>query len=453
MLSTDSHHTLPYPVDPTQLFRRLRRLPWAMWLDSGCDSEGSNRYDIMVADPVCTLETRHGVTAVRPRNGEPYTSGANPLEVLRAVMAEYGGGRAGPPPFAGGAVGYFSYELGRRLEGLPGRASPEPEMAVGIYPWALVLDRERRRLSVCGDPGDTDPVAFCRGFEAETAGVWRARAAPEAAMDAAAYAESFAAVQRYIQDGDCYQVNLANRFRAPFEGDPLDAYAWLRRRAGGPFSAFLDVPGVSVLSVSPERFLRLNGGRVETRPIKGTRPRRRDPAADAHEREALLASAKDRAENVMIVDLLRNDLGKVCRPGSVHVPSLCALESYSTVHHLVSQVVGELREDCGPLDLLGACLPGGSITGAPKHRAMQIIDELEPAPRGVYCGAIGYVGFDGGLDLNIAIRTATCAAGSMDYWAGGGLVADSLCEAEYEETRDKARAFLDLFGVVEGSAG
>lgn len=423
-----------------------------MWLDSGCEPEGNSRYDIMVADPVCTLETRAGETLVRERDGRVEARRDNPLAVLREALARHHRVEVCAPPFGGGAVGYFSYELGRRLEGLPGRPCDEPEMAVGIYTWALILDRHARRATISGLTPAAEVIELLSGFDdGPAAPQLRPSAdASVAAMDAQAYGRAFAAVQRYIHDGDCYQVNLANRLRVPFDGDPLEAYAWLRRRAGGPYSAFLDVPGICVLSLSPERFLRLEDGQVETRPIKGTRPRLTDPVADRREGEALLSSAKDRAENVMIVDLLRNDLGKVCRPGTVHVPRLCSLESYSTVHHLVSQVVGRLRPECGPLDLLAACLPGGSITGAPKHRAMEIIDELEAAARGVYCGAIGYVGFDDSLDLNIAIRTATCMDGRMDYWSGGGLVADSECAAELEETRHKARAFLDLFAGAGG---
>jgi para-aminobenzoate synthetase component 1 len=399
-----------------------------------------------VASPVCTLLTVDGDTRVQPADAPGWSTGGDPLTVLREMLDRYA---AGPHqgPFSGGAVGYYGYQLGRRFEGLAHRPSREPQMAVGIYRWALLVDRHRHSAWVCGadiDEGLARELALLCASPGPVRGDFRVTGVCDDALDYQAYRKAFGAVQRYIHEGDCYQVNLANRLRARYEGDPLLAYRWLRERAGGPFSAYLDLPHTQVLSLSPERFLRVESGRVETRPIKGTRPRRRSAARDERERLSLLASDKDRAENVMIVDLLRNDLGKVCRPGTVRVPRLCELESYSTVHHLVSRVVGELRPDCAPEDLLRACLPGGSITGAPKHRAMQIIDELEAEPRGVYCGSIGYIGFDGCTDLNIAIRTATCVDGVMDYWAGGGLVADSRCRAEYEETRDKARAFLQL---------
>jgi para-aminobenzoate synthetase component I len=259
-----------------------------------------------------------------------------------------------------------------------------------------------------------------------------------------AYARAFRRIRGYIHDGDCYQVNLAQRFSATATGDPWLAYQRLRIINPAPFSAYLNTPYAQILSASPERFLRIERGRVETRPIKGTRPRAGHPRLDAGLVEELRLSDKDRAENLMIVDLLRNDLSKNCALGSVKVPRLFEVESFATVHHLVSTVSGELRAGRDALDLLRGCFPGGSITGAPKLRAMQIIEELEPHRRGVYCGAIGYIGFDGNMDLNIAIRTLICSRGTIRCWAGGGIVADSRLEDEYQETFDKAAAMLKL---------
>jgi para-aminobenzoate synthetase component 1 len=258
------------------------------------------------------------------------------------------------------------------------------------------------------------------------------------------YARAFERVQAYIRAGDCYQVNLAQRFAAPAEGDPWTSYCRLRQLNPAPFSAYLQTPFGQVLSSSPERFLALRDRRVETRPIKGTRPRSPDPQADAELQRALAESPKDRAENLMIVDLLRNDLGRVCRPGSIEVPTLFAIETYASVHHLVSTVRGALRAGEDAASLLRACFPGGSITGAPKIRAMEIIEELEPHRRGVYCGAIGYLGFDGAMDTNIAIRTLVNSAGQVRFWSGGGLVHDSDLEQEYRETFDKAERLIQL---------
>jgi para-aminobenzoate synthetase component 1 len=258
------------------------------------------------------------------------------------------------------------------------------------------------------------------------------------------YLAALSRIEHYLREGDCYQVNFAQRFSAPAEGDPWHAYRVLRRLNGAPFGAYLQLPWCQVLCSSPERFLQVRGGRVETRPIKGTCPRGKDPVEDLLLADMLRNSAKDRAENVMIVDLLRNDLGKVCATGSVHVPGLFEVESFARVHHLVSTVRGRLAEGRSAIDLLRACFPGGSITGAPKVRAMEIIEELEPHRRGVYCGAIGYVGFDGSMDTNIAIRTLVHSDGITRLWAGGGIVADSEPEAEYRETYHKAAPLLDL---------
>jgi len=263
-------------------------------------------------------------------------------------------------------------------------------------------------------------------------------------LSRAQYLDAFARIQRYLREGDCYQVNLAQRFAAPTQGDPWLAYRELRVMNPAPFGAYLGTPDCQVLCSSPERFLRVRNALVETKPIKGTRPRGADPDEDLRLAAELRASPKDRAENLMIVDLLRNDLGRVCAIGSIEVPTLFAVESFARVHHLVSTVCGRLAAGRTALDLLRACFPGGSITGAPKRRAMEIIEELEPNRRGIYCGAIGYLGFDGAMDTNIAIRTLVHSGGLTRLWAGGGIVADSDAQSEYRETFDKAAPLLDL---------
>ena len=263
-------------------------------------------------------------------------------------------------------------------------------------------------------------------------------------MDKAFYTQAFNRIKQYLKDGDCYQVNLAQRFGAHCEGDPWMAYQTLRKINAAPFSCYLNLPEVQILSSSPERFLKLTKGVVETKPIKGTRPRKQDDAEDRQQIKSLENSHKDRAENLMIVDLLRNDISKTCEKGSVKVPVIFDVESYATVHHLVSTVTGLLADDQHALDLLKSCFPGGSITGAPKIRAMEIIEELEPNRRGVYCGAIGYIGFDGNMDTNIAIRTLVHSKNTIRFWAGGGIVNDSVMEEEYQESFDKAAAMLDL---------
>jgi para-aminobenzoate synthetase component 1 len=259
----------------------------------------------------------------------------------------------------------------------------------------------------------------------------------------AGYLDAVQRVIDYVFAGDIFQANLSQRLEAPLVGTPLDLYRRLRHSNPAPFSAYLDYGDVVVASSSPERFLRVEpGGRVETRPIKGTRPRGLSPEHDAALAQALAESDKDRAENVMIVDLLRNDLSRVCRAGTVQVPELFTIEHYATVHHLVSTVVGELASGRGPVDLLRAAFPGGSITGAPKVRAMQIIAELEPTQRAVYCGAIGYLSRTGALDTSIVIRTCLVLGREVYFQVGGGIVADSDPELEYRETLDKARGLI-----------
>lgn len=449
----DLFQELPYYPDSSRYFALFARWPWAVYLDSAHPFGGAGRYDILAADPSVTLVTRGDITEIE-RRGERTTSGEDPFHLIRCELGPSVPAREGVP-FGGGALGYFGYDLVRRIERLPNLARDEtglPEMAVGLYDWAVVVDHHRHRSWLVGQ--GRDPATH-RGWKRLLRLLRRAPAPSgggdftlsgtvETNLDPAAYAAAFRLVQHYIHEGDCYQVNLAQCFAVAAEGDPWSLYLALRRANPAPFSAFLRLPWATVLSSSPERFLRVSGGRVETRPIKGTRPRRETPQGDLEQIRMLQSSAKDRAENLMIVDLLRNDLGRSCSPGSVRVKRMFEVESFARVHHLVSTIVGSLAPGHDAPGLLRACFPGGSITGAPKIRAMQIIEELEPCRRGVYCGAIGYIGCDGNMDTNIAIRTLVHSGAMLRFWAGGGIVADSAVAAEYQETLDKAAAILDL---------
>jgi para-aminobenzoate synthetase component 1 len=400
------------------------------------------------------LRTRGPMTEIAMRNGATTRSPGSPFALLREQLGAHCTPVDGVP-FCGGAIGYFGYDLGRRLERLPSIAAADvdmPELAIGIYDWAVVVDHQERRARLVGL--GRDPRTFeqwPRLLErlgphgaAKADAPFRVLARPRSTVSRDEYAAAFRRVQQHIRVGDCYQVNLTQRFEARAEGDPWTAYLKLREINPAPFAAYLDFPDGRVLCSSPELFLRVSGDRVETKPIKGTRPRSPDRARDRALADALRTSAKDRAENVMIVDLLRNDLGKTCAPGSVHATKLFEVESFASVHQLVSTVEGRLAPGKDALDLLEGCFPGGSITGAPKVRAMQIIEELEPQRRGVYCGAIGYVGYDGNLSLNIAIRTLVQHGDSIYAWAGGGVVADSEVDAEYQESLDKAAALLEV---------
>lgn len=444
---------LPYRPDSAALFEAVADQPWSLFLDSGRPKGAFGRYDILCVDPMATLVTCGDSTEVRTTSGM-FSSAKNPFELLRELL-----GPALPVtdlPFVGGAVGYFAYDLARRLERLPSHAEDShgfPEMAVGIYDWALVVDHQERRSRLVGQ--GRDPRTRER-WEAlvdlfSSPGTrpphpsFLATGQITSNLTAESYGAAFRRIHRYIREGDCYQVNFAQCFSVPVIGSPWEGYRRLRTRSPAPFGAYLNLPMGQILSVSPERFLSVRDQRVETRPIKGTRPRGADHAEDRALASALLDSPKDRAENLMIVDLLRNDLGKNCATGSVRVPALFQLESYPNVHHLVSTVVGQLAPERDALHLLEGCFPGGSITGAPKLRAMEIIEELEPHRRGIYCGAIGYLGFDGVMDTNIAIRTLTVKEGTARFWAGGGIVADSDPDEEYQETFDKVSSFLRFF--------
>ena len=399
------------------------------------------RYDILTAAPHSTFVL------------DDKTPCNDPFVLLRSALGE----PVAPVmdvPFAGGALGYWSYDLARRMMALPDIAQDAgqlPDMAVGIYDWALVLDHRQH----------TARLVSHRRFE-ETAGLLpqillRLQRYPSLPADnfrvygqitsnftQSGYASAFLAVQNYLQSGDCYQINLAQCFSAKADGDAFGAYLALRSSSPAPYAAFLSFPHVRILCASPECFVSVQNGKVMTKPIKGTRPRSSDTQRDYLLAEELRNHPKDRAENLMIVDLLRNDMGKNCVPGSVRVPKLFEVESFANVHHLVSTVEGQLAAGSDALDVLRDCFPGGSVTGAPKRRAMQIIEQLEGERRGVYCGAIGYTGFDGNMNSNIAIRTLVHRNDQICCWAGGGIVADSGMAAEYQETLYKASAMLEL---------
>ncbi len=448
---------IPYQENSALIFNKIAHLPWAIFLDSGQPKSEFGHYDVMVADPFIRLVTRGEETEVVDVNGIA-VSQEDPFELLKKVMAPYQMPTTGLP-FEGGAVGYFAYDLGRRLEKLPAHAVDQeqlPEMMVGIYDWAVVVDHRKKQaflVSHAHNPQTQSQWASlsalfdtpCNSIDQSE---FKVTSPLVSNFNPKTYHQAFERVQQYIQAGDCYQVNLAQRFSVQAEGSGWGAYQTLREISPAPFMAYMNLQdkhsAVELLSASPERFLQVSGNHVETRPIKGTRPRSLDVIQDQQNAQALQTSPKDRAENLMIVDLLRNDISKVCETGSVRADHLFALESFANVHHLVSTVTGKLKRGMGAVDLLRACFPGGSITGAPKLRSMEIIEELEPNRRGVYCGAIGYIGFDGNMDTNIAIRTAIYSQQEMRFFAGGGVVADSQSEKEYRETWDKASSMLQL---------
>jgi para-aminobenzoate synthetase component 1 len=448
-------------VDPWETCQRLAGLPHVLFLDSALRHPQLGRYSFLAADPRYWFSWSPG-----RGSAQPWATLAELVAALPRVEP-----RPEWPPFLGGLAGLWSYDLNATLERVPPPRVDEfglPHLAVGVYDWVLAWDHHTNQswlISTGWHPGQPLSSRQARA-RAEQVHGWLERGVPrrhdaatpsvtlagcepcptlpgvQSNFSRAAYLAALERALGYIHAGDCFQVNLSQRLTAPSQ-PPLPLYGRLRSCNAATFAGYFDLGEFQLLCSSPERFLRVTpSGLVETRPIKGTRGRASNALEDAAVVADLRASPKDHAENVMIVDLLRNDLGRVCAYGSVQVAELCAVESYAAVHHLVSVVTGRLRPKLGPLDLLRACFPGGSVTGAPKIRAMEIIAELEPTARGAYCGSLGYLSFTGAMDANILIRTFTHGLGWLQFPVGGGIVADSDPAAEYAETLHKAAGLV-----------
>jgi len=438
--------------DPFPMFSAFAHKKGAIFLDSA----GIGRYSFWAMDPLKTLTSK---------NGEIYFQGktfeGDPFLVLQESLKEF---KLAPhtdlPSWQGGVAGYFSYDLCHHLEKLPRPGLDDfefPDLVLGYYDVVAAYDHQDKKAWVfsTGYPEHVEEKRlkgaqrrldeFLKQLaEAKPLSLGQPDALPglNCNFTPETYQESVQKVIDYIYAGDIFQANLSRRLSAnlPEGYDFLSLYGKLRQENPAPFSAYFNAAPTNILSSSPERFLKLDQGSVETRPIKGTRRRSEDPKLDLELAQELLNSEKDQAENIMIVDLMRNDLSKVCEPFSVQVPSLLALETYATVHHLVSTVTGTLKQGLDAVDLLRATFPGGSIAGAPKIRAMEIIAELEQVQRGPYCGSIGYIGFDGTMDLSITIRTLAAQGNKICFQIGGGIVADSTPFGEFQETETKAVA-------------
>lgn len=467
---------LVYQPDSALWFTLVRHLPNALWLDSGRPASSYGRFDIISAAPQQLLTTLGAVTRITEQDGRLRESHADPFVLLHSALAL----TPSPPeqtrpnlPFIGGALGYFGYDLSRRLEKLPALAQADialPDMCVGIYPWAIVQDHALQTACLIINKGLSQSLGGAYNFSEIEQLCLNTAQNPvfhelknnlksgnnlfkinvlEANIKVSDYRFALEKIQAYIRAGDCYQVNFAQRFSAEFSGDPFAAYLALREVLPSPFSGFMQLEAGAVLSLSPERFIQVRGKQVETKPIKGTIKRGITPEQDAQNAQWLQNSLKNRAENVMIVDLLRNDLSKHCV--NVRVPLLCELQTFANVHHLVSTVTGELKEGANAIDVLRDAFPGGSITGAPKIRAMEIIEELEPTRRSLYCGSLGYVSADGQMDTSIAIRTLVCDGNKIHCWGGGGIIADSEIEQEYRESITKVQVLMDTLAREFGS--
>lgn len=446
-------YPLTYHEDACYYFERLRHLDGCVLLDSGKPRSEGGRFDIISAEPLAIIETdRYGIARCPQQRQLP----VDPIEAQRELLKSLRVELDGVPehlPFKGGLIGFWSYEFSKLLERIPSRPPSELAHALddvplsrhGLYDWAVIQDHQRHEAWLIATNRRRRQV-----FPLLTSRRVTLPAAPfalterfQSTWSALDYAKAFNDIIEYIRRGDCYQINLTQRFSAACEGDAWTAYSQLRDATPAPFSAYMDWgDGQAILSVSPERFIQAKGHRITTQPIKGTRPRGLTPEEDERNATELQNSSKDRAENVMIVDLLRNDIGQVCVPGSVRVPYLTQCIAYENVHHLVSTITGILDERYDAFDLFRASFPGGSITGAPKIRAMEIIEQLEPCQRSIYCGAVGYIDTQGHMDTSITIRTALIHQNSVHLWGGGGIVDDSQVAAEYDESLAKIRHLM-----------
>ena len=465
---------LPY-IDSASVFELVAKESWAMFLDSGSNPQENAEADccdVLVMNPQSTLVFDGERTSYTTNGNESFLLG-DPLGILQSAIPECE--KPSRPTYLPGAYGYMSYDLSRYYEKLPCAAEDQeklPPMAMGIYHVVLVVDHRRKKSRVirmgesphakeveekwlavvlkyqedlvAKEIMEVEGAALGTPGEKEEECEETLEGSPiDGSLSWPDYQKAFEKVRTYTEEGDCYQVNLTKQFSSRVTGDAWSAYKCLRKASPAPYSCFMNLPFVQVLSNSPESFIRCHGRDVVTSPIKGTRPRNhKNSRADKAIGDNLLHSPKDRAENLMIVDLMRNDLSKVCELGSVKVPKLFELHSFSNVHHLISQVTGKLREELHSIDLLRACFPGGSITGAPKIRSMEIIEELEPTRRGLYCGSIAYIGANGDLESNIAIRTIVIKDGVARFSAGGGLVIDSMVEDEYQELNHKVSMLM-----------
>ena len=459
-MQTINSKTIPYRADSALLFDALRDMPEAIWLDSGQPQSTQGRFDIISASPDSLIETHGAVSTITDHKGttssdqDPFVLANQLMESLQPIDDTI------DAPFVGGLLGYFSYDLVRHSaddNSTNARVTTLPDMRLGRYLWSLIVDHQTASSQLYFH--EKCPVTLrqdvCQRLESVTTkpepqpvnnSAFKLLAPFRATLSQSQYHSAIASIKDYILSGDCYQVNFTQHLSAEYQGDLWQAYLCLRNAVPSPYSVYWQWADKAVLSLSPERFIKsevANGQiDVESKPIKGTILRGANAEQDKSNAEQLLNSSKDRAENLMIVDLLRNDLGKNCQPGSIRVPKLFNLESFPNVHHLVSTVTGALRPDRSVIDLLRDSFPGGSITGAPKKRAMEIIDELEPVKRSVYCGSIGYICASNRMDTNIAIRTLVADHEQLHCWGGGGIVADSQADKEFEESLNKVRLLL-----------
>ena len=448
-------------LDAFEIYKLFYKKDYSFILDSNTNDNKLGRYSFIGLEPFIRIESKKGKIKIQQNKTETIIT-EDPFKILKELLDKYKIKNSSRFPLIGGAVGFFAYDLCHHLEKLPKTATDQlnlPDMMIGFYDVIIVIDHlENKKFAVSVELPDNDKKTAIEKVKNLKSAIKNKTSRnylylnevyqknnPELVSNFSkeSYCQAIHKVKEYIRTGDVYQINMTQCFSTLINKHPLNIYEKLRCTNPAPFSAYLEYKDFNVLCSSPERFIKLTNGIVETRPIKGTIARGKNKKEDSKNQKILQKSMKDQAENVMIVDLLRNDVGKVCKFSSVKVPELFHIEKYATVFHLVSTVTGELKDGFTAIDCLKAAFPGGSITGAPKIRAMEIIDELEPTKRHLYTGCIGYIGFDGNMDLNIVIRTILIKNDHAYYQVGGGIVWDSIPEKEYQETLDKGSALKE----------
>ena len=440
--------SLPYVSDSSIYFEAIANDPWSCYLDSGIQDDldenisDKSRYDIIVSHPFIKIIADESTVSIEENNLKKITK-ENPFNVLEGILANFNIEETSLP-FTGGALGYFSYELSQSSIKNNKDHVGMPLMMIGIYDWSLIIDHQEKTACIASHLINKDTKDYLTTLTKKLKSVkpnnqlFKINSNIKSLLNFEAYDLMVNKILSFIKEGDVYQINISNKYIVSCEGNSWTGYKKLREINRAPFMAYFHFDDFDILCGSPERFIQSHSKRVETRPIKGTEPRDINPIKDKENAEKLLASEKDRAENLMIVDLLRNDLSKNCIPGSVNVKALCELKSYSNVHHLESIIEGVLKPHSTLTKLLKDCFPGGSITGTPKKRSMEIISDLEPHRRDIYCGSIGYIGFNHNMDTNIAIRTLVRKDNNIHFYSGGGIVAQSNSKNEFDEISFKA---------------
>ncbi len=443
-------HQLDFSIPAQQVFESIKNEDWSVFLNSNNRKYPDQRFDILSAKPKKKIIFLDDSTFLINEDEQKKKFDLCPFELLREIMSEYKSNTQSDIPFSGGAIGYISYDYGNYLHNISNKNNcfNQPLFAFGVYDWAVIYDYSKEKSFLLYHEKNTITENIINNYQHNSKSnliPFRITSRCESNMNYDLYEMKLLKILEYIRAGDCYQVNLSQMFSLSYEGDEYELYKNLNRSFAAPYSAYMNYPFGKILSFSPERFLSIKNNIVETKPIKGTRPRSDNLVIDKKNLEDLESSQKDRAENLMIVDLLRNDLGMNCKKGSVKVDKLFDIETFANVHHLVSTIHAEIDSESNIYNLIRDAFPGGSITGAPKLRAMQIINELEPNNRSIYCGSIGYISFDEKTDFNISIRSMLTVDNNLYFWGGGGIVNDSDIRSEYNETISKVKPLLDIF--------